>query len=146
MCSLQDCHPLWRCIVFRRKTPTERTKLAAESKLCFSCLNEGHSFRQCPQPKKCTKDGCSCSHNTLLHGSDRIFPQKNPSDAKNSQSKTTKVSQRQTGSESSGMPSVTDVKGLLQITEVEYWHRRRAPLKFLLYVTQLVVIHGSRED
>ena len=118
--ACKENHPLWRCAVFRRKTPTERTKLAAESKLCFSCLNEGHSFRQCPQPRKCTKDGCSSSHNTLLHGSERIFPQKNPGDAKNSQSsKTTQVSQRQTSSESSGMPSVTDVKGLLQITEVE---------------------------
>ena len=117
--ACKDSHLLWRCRVFRHKTPTERTKLAAESKLCFSCLNEGHSFRQCPQPRKCTKDGCSSSHNTLLHGSDRIFRQKRPGDAKNPQSKTTKVSQRQTGSESSGMPSVTDIKGLLQITEVE---------------------------
>ena len=55
--ACKDSHPLWRCTVFRRKTPTERTKLAAESKLCFSCLNEEHSFRQCPQPRKCTKDG-----------------------------------------------------------------------------------------
>ena len=117
--ACKDSHPFWRCTVFRRKTPTEGTKLAAESKLCSSCLNEGLSFRQCPQPRKCTKDGCSSSHNTLLHGSDRFFPQKSPGDAKHSQSKTTKVSQRQTGSESSGMQSVTDVKGLLQITEVE---------------------------
>ena len=89
--ACKDSHPLWRCRVFRQKTPTERTKLAAESKLCFSCLNEGHSFRQCQQPKKRAKDDCSSSHNTLLHGSDRIFPQKSPGDAKNSQSKTTKV-------------------------------------------------------
>ena len=74
--ACKDSHPLWRCSVFRQKTPTERTKLAAESKLCFSCLNDGHSFRQCPQPRKCTKEGCSSSHNTLLHGDDRIFPQK----------------------------------------------------------------------
>ena len=105
--------------MFRQKTPTERTKLAADSKLCFSCLNKGHSFRQYPQPRNCAKDGCSSSHNTLLHGSDRIFPQKSSGDAKSSQNKTTKVSQRQTDSESSSMPSITDVKGLLQITEVE---------------------------
>ena len=47
-------------------------------------------------------------------------PQKSPGDAKNSQSsKITKVSRRQSCSESSGMPSVTVVKGLLQVTEVE---------------------------
>ena len=46
--ACKESHPLWRCPVFRRKTPTERTKLAAESKLCFPCLKEGHAFRQCP--------------------------------------------------------------------------------------------------
>ena len=74
--ACKESHPLWRGPVFCRKTPTERTKLAAESKLCFSCLNEGHAFRQCPQPRKCTKEGCSSSHNILLHGSKRIFPPK----------------------------------------------------------------------
>ena len=71
--ACKENHPLWRCTVFRQKTLTERTKLAAESKLCFSCLNKGHSFRQCPQPRKCTKDDCISSHNTLLHGSERIY-------------------------------------------------------------------------
>ena len=117
--ACKDSHPLWRCSVFRQKTPTERTKLAAESKLCFSCLNDGHSFRQCPQPRKCTKEGCSSSHNTLLHGADRIFPQKSLGDTKTTQSSKTKVNQKQTGSESSGLPSVIDYKGLLQIVEVQ---------------------------
>ena len=121
--ACKESHPFWRCPVFRRKTPTERTKLAAESKLCFSCLNEGHGFRQCPQPRKCPKEGCSRSHNTSLHSSERIFPQK-ISRAENKVNKVTtgrptKISQKSTGSESSGMLSVSDVKGLLQITEVE---------------------------
>ena len=117
--ACKDSHLLWRFSVFRHKTPTERTKLAAESKLCFFCLNDGHSFRQCPQPRKCTKEGCSSSHNTLLHGADRIFPQKSLGDAKTTQSSKTKINQKQTGSESSGMPSVPDYKGLLQIAEVQ---------------------------
>ena len=70
----KESHPLWRCTVFRQKTPIEKTKLAAESKLCC----EGHSFRQCPQPNECTKDGCRSSHNPLLHGSDSFFAQKSP--------------------------------------------------------------------
>ena len=121
--ACKESHPLWRCPVFRRKTPTERTKLAAESKLCFSCLNEGHAFRECPQPRKYTKEGCSSSNNILLHGSERIFPQKasgaENKDNKVTTSRSTKVSQKSTGSKSSGMTSVSDVKGLLQITEVE---------------------------
>ena len=76
--------------------------------------------RQCPQPRKCTKEGCSSSHNNLLHGSERIFPQKvSGEENKGSTGTSTKVSHKSTGSESSGMPSVSDVKGLLQITEVE---------------------------
>ena len=82
-------------------------------------MNDGHSFRQCPQPRKCTKEGCSSSHNTLLQGADRIFPQKSLGDTKTTQSCKTKVNQKQTGSESSGLPSVTDYKGLLQIVEVQ---------------------------
>ena len=74
--ACKEKHPLWRCNVFREKTPTQRTKLVAEHKLCFSCLTGQHSFRRCPQPRKCTKEGCSSTHNTLLHGSERISPRK----------------------------------------------------------------------
>ena len=72
----KDSHPLWRCSVFRQKTPTERAKLAAESKLCFSCLNGGHFFRQCPQPRKRTKEGGSSSHNTWSHNTFRSIRNK----------------------------------------------------------------------
>ena len=66
----KDNHPLWRCRVFLDKTPTDRAKIVAENKLCFSCLKGNHSFRQCPLPRKCNKDGCNSSHNTLLHGAE----------------------------------------------------------------------------
>ena len=120
--ACKESHPFWRCPVVRRKTPTERTKLAAQNKLCFFYLNEGHAFRQCPQPRKCTKQGCSSSHNILLHGSERMFPRKSSGaenkDNKGTADRSTKFSQKSTGSEGSGMSSVSDVKGLLQ-TEVE---------------------------
>ena len=44
--AFKEKHPLWRCPVFRKKTPTGRAKLVADNKLCFSCFNDGHSFRQ----------------------------------------------------------------------------------------------------
>ena len=120
--ACKEKHPLWRCPVFRKKTPTERAKLVADNKLCFSCFNTNHSFRQCPQPRKCTKEGCESTHNTFLHGADRIFPNKNQvTKPRNPESSTcvgaTKISEQL--ETSSGLPSVTDVKGLLQITEVE---------------------------
>ena len=69
-------HWMWECRVFKEKTPTQRAKVVAEAKLCFSCLRDKHMFRQCPSPRKCRKDGCNSSHNTLLHGAERVFPAK----------------------------------------------------------------------
>ena len=117
----KDNHPLWRCRVFLDKTPTDRAKIVAENKLCFSCLKGNHSFRQCPQPRKCNKDGCNSSHNTLLHGAERVFqPKTTPKSSSNQAtgSRNLKTTVNKAG-ESSGVCSVTDVKGLLQITEVE---------------------------
>ena len=80
----KDNHPLWRCRVFLDKTPTDRAKIVAENKLCFSCLKGNHSLRQCPQPRKCNKDGCNSSHNTPLHGAERVFqPRTTPKAATN---------------------------------------------------------------
>ena len=74
--ACEDKHPLWRCSVFRKKTPTERAKLVADNKLCFSSFRVKHSFRQCQQPRKCTKEGCESSNNSFLHGAERIFQRK----------------------------------------------------------------------
>ena len=120
--ACKEKHRLWRCPVFRQKTPTERAKRVAENKLCFSCFNDGHSFLQCPQPRQCTKDGCGSSHNTFLYGADQIVPIKNQAPNKrNSETSTcigtTKINEQ--ADKHSGSPSVTGVKRLLQITEVE---------------------------
>ena len=120
--ACKDKHPLCRCPVFRKKTPTERAKIVADNKFCFSCFQPNHSFRQCPQPRKCTKDACGSSHNTLLHGAERTF-RKNTVSSNKMKPKTSgcigATTRTEKPAESSGMPSVTDVKGLLQVTEVE---------------------------
>ena len=54
-------HRIWECRVFKEKSPTQRARVVAEAKLCFSCLREKHMFRQCPNPRKCRKDGCNSS-------------------------------------------------------------------------------------
>ena len=72
----EDNHPLWHCRVFLDKTPSDRAKIVAENKLCFSCRKGNRSFRQCAKPRKCNKDGCDSSRNTVLHGADRIFQPK----------------------------------------------------------------------
>ena len=115
---------LWERRVFKEKTPTQRAKVVAEAKLCFSCLRDKHMFRQCKSPRKCRKDGCNSSHNTLLHGAERVFPAKPSTNNNINTSKANagtispSVGQQQP-SKTTTLSSVTDVKGLLQVTELK---------------------------
>ena len=72
----KDSHRLWEGRVLKEKTPTQRAKVVAQAKLCFSCLRDKHMFRQCKSPLKYRKDGCNSYHNTLLHGAEKVFPAK----------------------------------------------------------------------
>ena len=96
----------------------------AEAKLCFSCLRDKHMFRQCPSPRKYKKDGCNSSHNTLLHGAEWVFPAKPSTNNNINTSKSnTGISRpfigQQHPSKTTNSSSVTDVKGLLQVTELK---------------------------
>ena len=98
--------------------------MVADNKLCISCLRDKHTFRQCPQPRKSRAKGCNSSHNTLLLGADSVFPAKkstNPNNIQSSgntgQSKAT--TSQQPFNKTTTMSSVTDVKGLLQVTELQ---------------------------
>ena len=95
----------------------------AEAKLCFSCLREKSIFRQCRNPRKCRKDGCNSSNNTLLHGAERVYPSKSPSNNNNSNSNArasqSKPSSVQSSSKTTTLSSVSNVKGLLQVTELQ---------------------------
>ena len=95
----------------------------AEAELCFSCLREKHMFRQCLNYRKCRKDGCNSSHKTLLHGADRVYPSKSPSNNNNSNSNVganqSKLSSVQSSSKTTTLSSVSNVKGLLQVTELQ---------------------------
>ena len=122
-------HPLWRCPKFTTKNPTQRTRIVAENRLCFSCLKRSHQFRNCPIPRKCKHSGCTSSHNSLLHGADRIFPRNNlkkGSKANNAPEAQSSLSvavgcknELPTQSSSSSFASVSDVKGLLQVKQIE---------------------------
>ena len=120
--ACKEKHPLWRCPVFRKKTPTERAKLVADNKLGFSCFRVNHSVRQCPQPRKCTKEGFESSHNTILHCAERIFQRKSETPNRENPEPSTCIGTTKMNDQvakSSGMPSVVDVNGFLQKTEVE---------------------------
>ena len=108
-----------------------------DNKLCFSCLREKQTFRHCPQPRKCRAEGCNSSHNTLLQGADRVFPAKQStntnaiqSSGNTGQSKAT-ISQ-QPSNKTTPMSSVTDVKGLLQVTELQLFNSSGLDTKALV--------------
>ena len=80
-------------------------------------------FRQCPNPRKCRKDCCNSSHNTLLHGAERVYPSKSSSNNNNSNSNAganqSKLSSVQSSSKITTLSSVSNVNGLLQVTELQ---------------------------
>ena len=51
-------------------------KITAENRLCFAYIHKKHGFRSCPRLRKCSKDGCTSSHETLLHRVDGVLPSK----------------------------------------------------------------------
>ena len=92
-------------------------------KLCFSCLRDKHTFRQCPQPRKCRAEGCNSWHDTLLNGADRVFPAKQSTNSNTKQPSGNIGQSKATTSQHSPIKTttnsfVTDVKGLLQVTEL----------------------------
>ena len=47
--TCKEKHPLWRCSVFRKKTPTESAKLVADNNFASRASTiRSHSFRQSP--------------------------------------------------------------------------------------------------
>ena len=117
-------HRLWECRVFKENTPFQRANLVGNNKLCFSCLGDKHKFRQCPQPRKCRAEGCNNSHNTLLHGADRVFTTKQSTNSNTTQTsgntgQSKATTSQQSSNKTTTMSSVTDVKGPLQVTELQ---------------------------
>ena len=79
-------------------------------------------FRQCPNHKKCRQDGCNSCHKTLLHVAERFYPSKSPStnnSNSNAGANQSKLSSVQSSSETTTLSSVSNVKGLLHVTELQ---------------------------
>ena len=92
-------------------------------------MNGKHSFRTCPNQRKCNCKGCRSTHNILLHGAERGFPASGPNksaDASQPNINSTKTSttavdntSTQGTNSTSGLTSITDVKGILEVLEVD---------------------------
>ena len=64
----EEDHHVFECPVVMKAPVPERLELAKKARLCFSCLNRGHSKNECRSKKKCKKsDSCPYFHHPLLH-------------------------------------------------------------------------------
>jgi len=63
ICSEQ--HPVFKCEVFRAADVPSRIELVKKHKLCFNCLGNGHSIKQCKSEFTCRP--CKRRHHSLLH-------------------------------------------------------------------------------
>ncbi|XP_037821272.1 uncharacterized protein LOC119610216 [Lucilia sericata] len=59
-------HKLCDCRSFLDSTINKRWSDVKKIRACFSCLNVGHSTRDCRR-KKCLQNGCQRNHHKLLH-------------------------------------------------------------------------------
>ncbi|XP_054772959.2 uncharacterized protein LOC129280991 [Lytechinus pictus] len=60
-------HTLFGCDSFKSLTPDERFKFAQENRLCFNCLQQGHTSRICKLNRTCSVPGCQRKHTKFLH-------------------------------------------------------------------------------
>lgn len=74
----QSTHFLARCSELQKKSISDRLKFVKENRLCFGCLWQGHSSKDCQRRHTC--DTCKGKHPTMLH-QDR--PKKKPEPSSN---------------------------------------------------------------
>ncbi|XP_045023060.1 uncharacterized protein LOC123467054 [Daphnia magna] len=60
----------------QRKSPSERALVAKEKGVYFNCLGGKHRSADCRSKPACESTGCRARHHSLLHGAERVFPEK----------------------------------------------------------------------
>ena len=63
-------HPLYACIVFKKKSIHQRLAFVAHHELCCVCFSKEHATVNCPADIVCKK--CSLNHSTYIHVDDVI--------------------------------------------------------------------------
>lgn len=71
-------HKIFDCKKFTSMNVANRWDEVKKLKLCFSCLDSGHSSRNCRRRKQCSADGCLRRHNKLLHDNKTFLGANNP--------------------------------------------------------------------
>ena len=60
-------HALENCSSLRNRPYSERIEFLKLKGLCFGCLFDGHTARNCPQRKTCSFPNCPKKHPSVLH-------------------------------------------------------------------------------
>ena len=66
-----ESHPVWRCNQFKVMDTKSRWQTAKKCKLCYRCLCSNHRGNNCNQLGKCGINGCTETHNRLLHDNEK---------------------------------------------------------------------------
>ncbi|XP_062711436.1 uncharacterized protein LOC134289528 [Aedes albopictus] len=65
-CTICDeSHVTYKCSVFNGLSVSDRLAKVKQKNVCYNCLRSGHSVKNCPSKKSCSK--CNKRHHTLLH-------------------------------------------------------------------------------
>lgn len=85
--KIQQCpvckgnHKIYDCRKFFSFKVDERWALVKKIRACFSCLNIGHTTRECRKKQICPAVGCQRKHNKLLHDDAHCAPMPQQSSA-----------------------------------------------------------------
>ena len=60
-------HSILECNVFKDMTAESRFEVAHKNRVCFCCLQEGHTSSRCFRAKECSVEGCKRKHHIMLH-------------------------------------------------------------------------------
>ena len=111
---------------FSRKRTLLKGPFFPRIKLCFSCLQADHMFRNCPKAWKCSEPECESTHNFLSPGADSIHPprkeENNSFTAKASKGKPTL----------SCSATVQGVKGFLQVNQLSVSSNLKTDIALIL--------------
>lgn len=77
--ACQKDHDTTSCAVFKRMKPNERAQVLKSTGACFRCLKGKHRAADCTTQISCSVQDCRSRHHTLLHGADRVYPERGSS-------------------------------------------------------------------
>ena len=63
----QQSHKLFYCDEFKGMRPEARLNVVKQNRLCFNCLQGGHSAHECFKKSVCSVPGCGKKHTKFIH-------------------------------------------------------------------------------